>query len=343
MAKAKAAGNKKAFDAPTGTTFFLDPGPAQVRIIGFDTNDGIEHVLADPERLEADDALAEEDIINVMTLGVKKPILGRKDGEFIDVIDGRHRVRWMREANKRLVKAGQPPHRIEVKVWRPKNPDRADAELMMLMASLNEIVRKDDQLTQAKKAQRMLSRGLSEKEVAIAFGVSEAVVKNRLKLLDVDTKVLKAMEEKRIAPSVATELAAVPRAEQVPLMEKLISEGRATTGEAKREVTIAKESRASAAATPADTRRSKPGDTKSGATKSDAAKPETPKSDHAAKPKMVIINRLLALEEIGKIDLTAMTFIDCLKWMLGQKESSRIAGLNACLKLAEKPVKKLAK
>jgi hypothetical protein len=159
-------------------------------------------------------------------------------------------------------------------------------------------------------------------------------VKSRLRLLDVDTKVLKAMEEKRIAPSVAAELAAVPRVEQVALMEKMISEGRATTGEAKREVTIAKETRATAAATPADTRRSKPGEAPA------AARPAAPANDHAARPKMVVLNRLLALQENNTIDLEdGMTFLDCLKWMLGKKASEKIKGLNNCLRLADKPVK----
>ncbi len=181
----------------------------------------------------------------------------------------------------------------------------------------------------------MLSFGASEEEVTIAFGnKSVTMMKSRLALLELDGKVIDVLEGKvagkRFSFSAAAKLASEPRENQAALMNKLIDEGRATVEETVREVTVAKETRASAAAIPADTRRSKPGDKPAPA----------PTSDHAAKPKMVIVNRLLTLQEKGTIDLDQMTFTDCLKWMNGLKSSSKITGLNACLKLAEKPVKK---
>ena len=346
-----AAGNKKALDAPTGTTFLLDP--FKVRVIGLDTphKSRKEHILWDPRIKKK---LLEQDIQNVLLIGVKEPILVCKDGDdFVDVIDGGHRTRWLREVNKRLAALGEQPYRLESKLWRPSDPSRRNIELLILKNSLNSIRRENDPLEEAEAMQAMLAFGASEEEVLTSFGddkKSPAWMKNRLALLELDGAVIDVIkgrvEGKVFSYSAAARLSGVSREEQVPLMEKLISEGRATAEEARREVTIARESRMTPDAIPADNRRSKPDDSKPSAktsAKSGAAKPEAPKNDHAAKPKMVIINRLLALEEIGKIDLSEMTFIDCLKWMLGQKESSRIAGLNACLKLAEKPVKKPAK
>ncbi len=336
-----AAANKKALDAPTGTTFLLDP--FKVRVIGLDTahKSRKEHVLYDPRIKKK---LLEQDIENVMLIGIKEPIIVCKDGDdFVDVIDGGHRTRWLREVNKRLASKGMAPYRLEAKLWKPTDPSRRNIELLILKNSLNSIRRQNDPLEEAEAMQGMLAFGASEEEVLTAFGddkKSPAWMKNRLALLELDEKVVDVIrgkvEGKHFSFSAATKLVGVSREEQVPLMDKLISEGRATAEEVHREVTIARETRATPAAIPADNRRSKP---------EDSGRPSAPapKNDHAAKPKAVTINRLLALQEAGTVDLDQMTFTDCLKWMLGQKASEKIKGLNACLKLAEKPVKKPAK
>ncbi|MEO8035472.1 MAG: hypothetical protein ABI837_13635, partial [Acidobacteriota bacterium] len=63
-----AAANKKALDAPSATTWLLDP--FKIRVIGLDTKHGpADHVLYDPRIKKP---LLEEDILNVLEIGIKQ-------------------------------------------------------------------------------------------------------------------------------------------------------------------------------------------------------------------------------------------------------------------------------
>ena len=165
----------------------------------------------DPEDLvivESDDDVLSDDrsktmpsegfIRNLEHYGVKQSISVRKYPETgkTEVVDGRKRVLGLREANRRLKKRGEEPWRILAK------PERgSDGDMIGIMVSMNEQREEDSPLNRAKKAARMLDRGKTEEEVALAFGVSGATIKNMVKLLDAPAAVRHAVESGKITTS----------------------------------------------------------------------------------------------------------------------------------------------
>lgn len=174
--------------------------------------------------------LDENSVRNVMTFGVLETILVRKEGAKPDgtpivvVADGRSRVRWAREANKRLREQGAETIRV------PAFSKRGDdASLMGMMITANEVRKDDGPLVKAKKVQRFLNLGRSEEEAAVAFGVSGQTIKNYLALLECSPAVQSAVERGEIAATVAKKLSSLPRDEQKSALDKMREQG-ATRG-----------------------------------------------------------------------------------------------------------------
>ena len=161
---------------------------------------------------------------NIMVHGVLVPIIARKNGEELQVEDGRQRVINACEANKRLKKEGSHPIRVRVDV-RADDDKRA----MGVMVSTNEQRRGDVIITKAHKMQRLMTHGMTEDEVATEFGVTTASVKNYLLLLECAKPVQDAVSKGKLSADIAKKMAKLPKAEQVEALEKLIAEG-ATKG-----------------------------------------------------------------------------------------------------------------
>lgn len=198
--------------------------PDEVTIVGLDAPyDKVksikEHHLYD-ERILA--PLKEEAIRNVMLFGVKEPILVEEseDGQLFLVVDGRQRVRWLREANKRLAEAGQPGLPLPVLLEKPKD----EATAIAIGASLNSHGLADTVLAKAEKAIGMNTRGQNAMDVATALGVSEASAKNFIRLGKADPKIKEALRNGKITPVQAYELARLTKAEQKAGLEQLLSE-----------------------------------------------------------------------------------------------------------------------
>lgn len=170
--------------------------------------------------------LDENHISNVMALGILEPILVRKNGEnkdgdpVVEVVDGRQRVRWAIEANKRLKKDGKELLRV------PAIARKGDeADLYGIMITTNEVRRQDDAMTRARKVKKYLELGRNEEDAAIRFGRSIATIKNLLALLDAGPAVQKAVSEGRISIQVAKRLAAMPKDEQEKALDDVTKTG----------------------------------------------------------------------------------------------------------------------
>jgi len=199
-----------------------------LRIIGLDTKDGPEHPLYDERiNLPIDEAM----VRNIQAFGVLEPVLVRKDGSFVDVVDGRQRVRHARLASERNVAAGLP----EILVPAQSPMKATDATAVGVMVSANTFRRDDDPLTRAKKASRMLALGATEAEIATSFGITKGAVRNLLSLLDLAPKVQKAVEAEKVPFTAAIQLADLPREEQVAKLDEMIAAGAVSVSEAKRQ------------------------------------------------------------------------------------------------------------
>lgn len=213
---------KQAFNAERFSGFKFDP--FEIVIIGLDTDDGPEHPLWD-ERITY--PLDESMVVSIMAIGVKEPILVVKmvikGKEVAVVIDGRRRVMHAREANKRLKKTAEPLVKVPAKIERG-----SDEHLSHVSVALNEIRRQDEVLVKAAKAQRMIERGDSIADVAIAFGVTKTAINDWLKLVELPAPVKKAVNQGVLSAHAARQLHGLERKEQLTKLEELTQEHQKT-------------------------------------------------------------------------------------------------------------------
>lgn len=210
-------------DGKRESLFRVDPDT--LTIIGIDTDDGPEHQLWDERiRLDIDESM----VLNIMELGVREPVVvvvqGKGDARLAAVVDGRQRVRHAREANRRLVKRGEPA--LQVPVIAEKG--MSEKEQTLLSASLNEIRQDDPVMTKAAKAARMKARGSSFKEIALSFGVTEQTVGLWVSINSLTDAVKKAISDGRITPTAAGQFASLKPEEQKSALAELLAEAEAS-------------------------------------------------------------------------------------------------------------------
>jgi hypothetical protein len=181
------------------TAFTVDP--TEVLIIGIDTGHKniTEHSLFDGERNAM--PLDEETVQNFITLGCVQPVCIQQEEIGWVVIDGRQRVRHLREANARRVEQGLKPYRLPVVVNKDNERD------LLLEESLNTHRRDDTILTKAFRALAMTARNMDMADVMNALGVSESTVKNFVRLARADKSLHNALREGKVKPAVAYRIA----------------------------------------------------------------------------------------------------------------------------------------
>lgn len=202
------ARKKSAVDAPRGNIFFCQPDDLTL------VTDK-EHPLYDP-RVEwpIDDKM----VASILSKGVITPIIVRKNGTYLEVVEGRQRVKNTAEANKRLKSQGADPILVPVLVRREKD----DASAFETSIVTNEIRTADDVITKAEKAQKLSERGRSDEQVASAFGVTLVTVRNWWKVLELAPQVQTAVKAGRVAASDAVkELTGMTREDQVKRLAKM--------------------------------------------------------------------------------------------------------------------------
>lgn len=200
--------SKSAIDALRLNAFLIEP---EKLTIVTDKN----HPLYDDRvNLPIDERM----VLNIMAFGVRQVVTVRKNGDAIEVVDGRQRVRHAIEANKRLQKEGKEPVRVRIL------PEKGtDADLFGVTVFLNEHRRDDDVMGKATKAQKLLHMGKTEDEVCLVFGITRQTLGNWQRLLEASPKVQDAVAAGRVSPSAAAALAKLPREEQNSKLGELIA------------------------------------------------------------------------------------------------------------------------
>jgi ParB family chromosome partitioning protein len=252
-------------------------------------------------------------VLSIMALGVTTPIQVRRgpkvDGEFTyEVVVGRQRVKAAREANKRLIKARQPPVLIKVEVVQG-----TDEDMLALMRSEN--VRVDmTPLERAETAKISISKGVSElKVINDSFRGSKAEYERHMALLACHPGVVAAIEDGRLSIKAVDTFTELTRDDQGALLERMVAEGKTGPREAR---TIA----ATAEETLEHNGTGRPGDEPKTRTKSTG-----PKTRRAQE----IADRLAALEAVSPDEESDEGFawhiretrIQELKWALGDDDS----------------------
>ena len=204
--------------APRKQYFLEDPD--DLTIVGLDTKDGPEHPLYDKRiKFPVDANMAK----NIAAIGIKQPIVVRKNGPYIEVVDGRQRVRAAREANIDLEVEGKEKVRVPCVYVKG-----TEADLFGILVSNNEHRRDDSPLGKAEKCKRYLAMGRTEEEAAIIFGVSKQTIKNWLSLFDLAPAVRKAVDAEQISASAASGLVKLEQAEQESKLKELLAESQKT-------------------------------------------------------------------------------------------------------------------
>ena len=206
--------------------FAMDPDA--ITIVGLDTTDGPEHPLYDERvHLPLDEGL----VRNIRKNGVLEWVLVRKNGQLVEVIAGRQRVRAAREANRRNDEAGLQPILVPVSVKRP----RADGDALGVMISENENRQDDDAITRAHKASRLMDFGATEDDIGITFGISKQAVKNLIALLELSDKVKSAISQRKLSASAAVELRDLTHADQNKKLAEILTTGGTSAAETRRQ------------------------------------------------------------------------------------------------------------
>lgn len=287
---------KQALPGKRMNAFSMDPN--ELIIVGLDTGDGPEHPLFD-ERVHM--PLDEGLVRNIKAFGVLQAITVRKNGDRVEVVAGRQRVRAAREASRRNVEEGMEPIKVPCFVRRGKDPS-----MLGVIISENENRQNDDPVTRAQKASRLMDYGQTEEDVAVAFGITPQAVKRLLSLLDLDDKVQTMVSKRKLSYSAAITLVDVPRDEQLGRAKELAESG-ASVEEAKRQQRIRK------------------------AKKNGKAPPATDKPMRGRAVSVKVLRKIADNEEfMNDVEPQAA---DMLRWILGDESAvERIEGLAALLK-----------
>jgi ParB-like chromosome segregation protein Spo0J len=195
--------------------------PNEIIIVGVDVpaSDDLS-LLYDPNvENEVDPSM----VANIKVYGIAEPVIVTMIDDRAHVVDGRDRVRAGRIALEELIAEGKEEIRVPV-VLR----DGEDHELFGVMISSNEIRRSENIIARAKKVLRFLNMGRSREEAAIAFGVSEGLVRNWIKIARLAKPVQKLIENGDLSANAAISLCDLNSKEQVAKALEIVREAKST-------------------------------------------------------------------------------------------------------------------
>jgi ParB family chromosome partitioning protein len=174
------------------------------------------HKLYDPR---VEDPVDPDLVASILFKGVVEAIIVWKDPELGKsfVIDGKHRVKAAREANRILKKRGEQPKLIQATVTRG-----TVSAVFGTMVLANEGRTAPTPSQRAKLAERLLAEGYDESQVAVLLHCSKAALKNYLALLSCTSVVRFAVESGRVPPTVAYKMFQLEPGEQKARLEKML-------------------------------------------------------------------------------------------------------------------------
>lgn len=227
--------NDVVFDGNTETRWKFDP--SDLVIVGLDD-------LTGDKALEDDGAsskLDEAHVKNVGRYGVREDvvIVAKDVGGTLRpvVVDGRHRTRWARAANKAKLK----PESGEGKVFVHAICVPADSDEVALRGEkhmLNYVRAARDTMAAAKAAKELHDAGVKTADIAVRLGVSVGTAENWLALANNATKPLLDSFAKGIVPvSAVYKLAKMKPEKQEEAVKELVNAAKAST---KGRATVAK-------------------------------------------------------------------------------------------------------
>lgn len=185
-------------DAKRGTFFVVSP--ESLVII-----DDPSHPLYDKrESLPLDDGFVE----SIVEFGVRQIITVRKNGDRLEVVDGRRRTRGAIEANKRRADRNLPA--LSVRVVLERGTDE-EMDLLMVLGNRGRV--DDDPVTLAEKAQRLVAK-VGEDRTALALCTDVRTLRSILKVLDLAPEVRSQIQAGEVKYSAAIKLADLPREQQ---------------------------------------------------------------------------------------------------------------------------------
>lgn len=230
----KAAPKKKPgsqADGVRGTLWYFAPN--ELTIVGHDTDEQ-EHELCH----HASNAFAAEryeEYINYMRLhGVVKPIVFRRDGDRVLVVDGRTTTRvarvvaplWEQDRKAEGLKGDDCRLRIPGVVRK----GTAD-ELFCASRAANRRRPEDSPVEQAKDVARLVNNGSTEEQAAVRLGISAARAKQLMAVLSLHPKVQRQVGA-GLSLDAAAKLAKLPELDQVKRLDEFKAQGEKPTARA---------------------------------------------------------------------------------------------------------------
>jgi ParB family chromosome partitioning protein len=172
----------------------------------------------------------EELVGSIIRFGIAQALIVRRDGDRLEVIDGRKRVAAAMEANRRLRALGQPEVKCIVTLR-----SGTDHEVLMSSVTVNANRYQDSVLELAVLCRRIIDLGGTLTDCATACGRSIDTIENWMKLDDLHPEVRAMVRAGTLKYTVAMRLARLPRARQLGKL-KLILRAGATNANAVRAV-----------------------------------------------------------------------------------------------------------
>lgn len=192
--------------------------PDELTIIGRDTTDGPEHALYDPRALRKFD---EQTVLTIMSDGILRTIVFKRDGDRTLVVAGRGQVINCREANRRLRELGRPIVKV------PGLPRSGDDATLYRLARIENAHRTDDgPLENAAYAKHMAEAyHMSVEDIAVTLKKPESTIRAYLKLEKCSPAVRKAVAAGPLSATGAAKLASLPHEEQDRQLAELVKDG----------------------------------------------------------------------------------------------------------------------
>lgn len=186
--------------------------PEDITIVGVDCPDETCPELADPDRVHL--PLDPGMIASIQKHGVREPVTIRKIGDTVYAENGRRRILHARAVNEA---GADPPILLRCQVA----AKGSDPTLGLVIP--NEHRQDDGIIARARKAERLLARGVDLDDVAAAFGVSKQTVGNWLALLELPKPLQAKVSSGQIPATAARELSKLEPAERDARAAELVT------------------------------------------------------------------------------------------------------------------------